>query len=453
MLTLLSLYINFKAYLRYFLTKKALKMFVEFRVSNFRSFKKEVIFSMEPLTQNGKNINIINTGLKKVPQVFRTSGIFGANASGKSNLLKAISYLRFLVKTSSNNNKENKIPDESYSLAGNEYDEPTQMGIQFIVNNKLYDYSFSIRKNIVEKETLRFCPIGKEGSAIFNRVFDRSNKHGQVTFDKSKGILQSWSDETLDNRLFLSEIVNNRKCENTDVLATYHWIINKLHTFDSHKISEGFSFKQISEGNGDNIIELVKNADLGLENIKVKTLSPDELIETIKNKQKEEKFPRAFLDAIINKEAMIFNAKSFHKTEQGSLQEFDFEKMESNGTKNFLAISGPLLEAIKNGEVIIVDELDDSLHPELVKYLISIFNDEEKNQTKSQLIFTSHAHYLMDGEILSRDQIWLISKEQNDGFYSNLYSLSDCKEDRKKKSFYDSYMHGIYGAYPLIRKF
>ena len=110
----------------------------------------------------------------------------------------------------------------------------------------------------------------------------------------------------------------------------------------------------------------------------------------------------------------------------------------------YLAISDSVLDVLQNGKVLFIDELDESLHPYLVHNLVNLFN---KNNTKAQLIFTSHAHYLMDGETLTRDQIWFTSKEN--GFYTELYPLSDFSE-RKKEGFYKAYINGVYGAVPNV---
>ncbi len=114
-----------------------------------------------------------------------------------------------------------------------------------------------------------------------------------------------------------------------------------------------------------------------------------------------------------------------------------------------MALSDDVLPVLENGKILFIDELDKSLHPHLVKYLVSLFNNPETNPKGAQLIFTSHAHYLMDGEHLTRDQIWFVSKEN--GYSSDLYSLSDFKQiKRKKGAFYNEYMYGIFGAVPNI---
>ena len=426
-------------------------MLVEFKFSNFRSFKEEANFSMEPLSQNGSNPNTIITNLKKVPQLYRTAGIFGANASGKSNIVLALTFLKFLVEQSAKSVVGDEFPQEFYAFSDASSDKPISLGIQFIVESNLFEYNVSVLKNIVQKESLYYYPISIEGSAKQNRVFERSNINGKIEFEKSKGILQSWSNETLDNRLFLSEIVNNRKCTVKEVLDVYNWITQTLSIKDTRRMNDSFSLTKILEGDGADIVKLMKTADLGLEDISVKETPIEEIVaekEKIKDKLKA-----TLLNILTNGKGKALEAKSFHRTEDGQIKSFDFNSMESLGTKRFLTLSGYLLDALKKGKVFVVDELDDSLHPYLVKNLISLFNDPNVNKNKAQLIFMSHAHYLMDGEHLSRDQIWLTSKELNKGFYSDLYSLSDFKNlNRKNAAFYNAYMEGIYGAVPFWEK-
>lgn len=424
-------------------------MLVEFKISNFRSFKDEVTFSMEPLTQNGTNPNTIDTGLKKIPQLYRTAGIFGPNASGKSNMLKAMAFIKYLSKRTPDMKVEDVWPDEHYALSDDK-DIPMSFSIEVLVNDVLYKYSVSILNNIIQFESLYSTPISQK-SATESCVFLRKYENNKMILEKkAKGILQRWSDETLDNKLFLSAIVNNNKCQIKEVLEVYNEI-NNIIVADAQTLTEGFSLNEIYKGRGDKIVSLMKNADLGLENIAVKEVSIDEIIR--KYKERNEQIPSETIQNLIDKKSKVFEVKSYHKTEDGNIKEFTFDKMESRGTKAFLSLSGPFLNALENGRTILVDELDNALHPYLVQYLIYLFNNPEINKKGAQLIFTSHAHYLMDGEHLSRDQIWFTSKELNNGFYSDLYSLSDFRKlTRRNVSFYNAYMDGIYGSVPFLEK-
>ncbi|MBQ8784770.1 MAG: ATP-binding protein [Alphaproteobacteria bacterium] len=429
-------------------------MLVEFKFGNFRSFKEEVTFSMEPLSQNGKMYNLIETKLKKIPRLYRTAGIFGSNASGKSNVLYALKFIKYMIKKSTKMNVENTWPDERYALTDNNLNKPMSFEIQFIVNDILYEYGVEVFNNIIQKESLFYSPIYQNGSALRNRVYNRIFVDGKPVFEKSKGILQRWCDETLNNRLFLPLLINNYNCQIKEVQEAYNELINNIRIADSHSLSHNFSIQKIAEGEGNGIINLLKQADLGINDISVKEVPVEELMKDVKDalEQEPDKLAELILKSVVsNKKSRVLDIKSYHKTEEGTSKEFDFKNMESAGTKTFLSMSGPLLDTMNTGGVIFIDELDNALHPYLVKYLVSLFNNPDINKNNAQLIFTSHAHYLMDGEHLSRDQIWFTSKELNNGFYSDLYSLSDFKNlNRKNISFYEAYMDGVYGAVPSV---
>ena len=202
-------------------------MLVEFSFSNFRSFKEEANFSMEPASLNGNEYNVIRTNLKRVPLLYRSSGIFGANASGKSNIIKAFKFFSFIVKNSSKSVLEDNFPPEFYALADGYDKQPMTFDIKFIVNKMLYDYKFSLLENIVSTESLYNYDISQTGTNRPNMIFERNYVDGKMSFKKSTGISQSWCNEVLDNRLFLSDIVNNRKCEIESIKEVYNWIINK----------------------------------------------------------------------------------------------------------------------------------------------------------------------------------------------------------------------------------
>ncbi len=433
-------------------------MLVEFKFQNFRSFKNETILSMEPLTQNGNNINCISTSLKKVPELYRTAAVFGANASGKSNLLNAFTFLKLLIRKSYQNEKDDLLHEEAYALDNMSEQAPMIIELSFIEKEKFYTYNIEFNRTTVLKESLFYTPIAQDASARQNCVFDRTNTNGEKTFKKMSGIPQSWSDETLDNRSFLSEIINNRNCQIPAVLDAYDWITKRMRVI-SNNISGSLTLELIQQGMTENVVRHLKNADLGLTDISVKKVGVEEILQEIISQKgdsaQRNSSQKIMTDLILKRlqseKAEVFDIKSTHLAEDGSLRTFSFNDMESKGTDIFLKLTGPVIDALDNGGVLIVDELDAALHPYLVKYIVELFNNPEINKNNAQLVFASHAHYLMDGEHLSRDQIWFVSKERSGGFYSDLYSLSDFKiENRKNKSFYDAYMTGIYGAVPFV---
>ena len=426
-------------------------MLVEFRFSNFRSFKDEVVFSMEPLSQNGVNPNVINTNLKKISQLYRTSGIFGANASGKSNFLLALTNFITLIRKSASYEFEKKIYTDKYLLDETHKDMPTFFEISLLIGWNLYKYGFKYNEEKIIEEYLYASNISETGTSRENKIFHRKEN----IVEKSKGFLQRWIDELAPNRLFLSELINLRKCSIPAVVATYTEICQNIN-YMSMTSKNDIPFDMITNNTKNRIINLIQNADLGIVNITAKPLDWNSLKMSLLEDgikitaEQEEIIQTSFL----LKETEVIDLKSHHITENGALKEFDFYKIESKGTQVFLTLTQPIIQALEEGKTLFVDELDSSLHPYLVKYIIEMFNDDEINKNNAQLIFTSHAHYLMDGDHLSRDQIWFVSKETNNGFHSDLYSLSDfnIKVNRKNVSFYNAYIHGVYGGVPFMEK-
>ncbi|MGN1078904.1 MAG: ATP/GTP-binding protein [Alphaproteobacteria bacterium] len=387
---------------------------------------------------------MIETGFSKVPYIYKTSGIFGANASGKTNVLKALAHLKSILSMGATTKSEDKLPSDYYLFSKGYDEKPTSFKIIFLKNSKLYDYEISLLNGLVVKESAFFSDFSEEGSKRRKCIFSRErNDDGKYDFSVSKGIKNTWTTELLPQRVFLSDLINNRNTDRDEIRDIYEFfrkdivvIGNKSINFSKvlHKIADNAECRKY-------IIEFTKNADFGLENISVKVQPLEDFLKQINFKEVLEN----------DKQKEFFNqvrpmeAKTYHNTEEGGTKETELIETESEGTKMYLAISDSVLTALKAGKVLFIDELDESLHPFLVRNLVDLFN---RNDTGAQLIFTSHAHYLMDGETLTRDQIWFTSKEN--GFYTDLYPLSDFGDKRIDLNFYKSYLRGIYGAVPRI---
>lgn len=383
-------------------------MLINFNFSNFKSFKDKTEFSLEPLTNNGSNTNDIETGYKKAPNVYRTSAIFGANASGKSNFIEAMLYLKQLVMRSYANSITANLSLMLYKL-GNHNPSPT-FEVEFIRNGCAYRYFVELNEDGIVKEEAYYTELeeDKREKCLFKR--------SEMEFISPYGIDKDIAKQTIRKRLLISELVNNRNSQDRFVKNIYDWFVNDIYTYIEKKFL------------------LATNIDLNFYRNDLDKAT-------------------AFLNrADINISKLVYNKDrllSIHKDESGKDVIFDFYDEESTGTITLLDLSGVILDTLSSGKIIFVDELDNSLHPLLVKYLVNLFNNPETNPNGAQLIFTSHAHYLMDGENLTRDQIWFVSKEN--GCSSDLYSLSDFKQiKRKKGAFYNEYMYGIFGAVPNI---
>lgn len=422
-------------------------MLVEARISNFRSFKDEVIFSMEPYSQNGEKVNLIKTGFSKVPYVYKSSGIFGANASGKTNVLRAFQYLKVILRNGATTKSEDMLPSDYYLFSKGYDKKPSSFKIKFLKNSKLYDYEISLLNGLVVKENAFFSDFSEKGSKRKKCIFSRErNSDGKYAFSSAKGIKKTWQAELIPQRVFLSDLINNRNTDIEEIRDIYEFfgkdivIINDKEGYLERilqKMAEDDNYRKV-------IASFTKRADFGLEDISVKSPSFDDFFKQVNFKEEiDDAVKKEFFERIHPLET-----KTYHKTEDGEVKETLFSKTESEGTRMYLTISAPILTALKDGTVLFIDELDESLHPFLVRNLVDLFN---RNDKEAQLIFTSHAHYLMDGETLTRDQIWFTSKEN--GFYTDLYPLSDFGDKRIDLDFYKSYIRGIYGALPRIMEF
>lgn len=381
-------------------------MLISFKFSNYKSFKDSVEFSMEPLTNNGSISNAIETGYKKAPYVYRTSAIFGANASGKSSFIHAISYFQGLMEVSylKRFNEQMEVP--AYKLS--DIEKNSTFEFEFIKNDIAYRYVVELNDNEIVKEKAYYTELkeDKREKCLFRREED--------IFVSPYGLDKEIAKQTIKTRLLISELVNNRNNQDKHILDIYNWIMDIDILCGDYK--EVLKDKvALSKSDLSKKVEFLRNADIPITKL------------------------------IVNRDGLF----STHKSENGQEITFDFMLEESDGTQMLLCLSEDIFWVLEKGSVLFVDELDNSLHPHLVKYLVSLFNNPETNPKGAQLIFTSHAHYLMDGENLTRDQIWFVSKEN--GCSSDLYSLSDFKQiKRKKGTFYNEYMYGIFGAVPKI---
>ena len=362
---------------------------------------------MEPLTNNGSISNAIETGYKKAPCVYRTSAIFGANASGKSNFIEAMNYFQHLMESSYLKRLNESMELPSYKL----YDEQknSKFECEFIKNGIAYRYFIELNDTEIAREEAFYTELSedKREKCLFKRTLE--------DFVSPYGLDNEFAKQTLKNRLLISELVNNRNIQDPHILNIYNWIV-----MDIAILSIPYELNLRSD---------IAKRDLDLEE-RTKFLNKADI----------------HIDRLVSNRDGLF---SIHKSESGKEVAFNFEEEESEGTIILLALSDDVLPVLENGKILFIDELDKSLHPHLVKYLVSLFNNPETNPKGAQLIFTSHAHYLMDGEHLTRDQIWFVSKEN--GYSSDLYSLSDFKQiKRKKGAFYNEYMYGIFGAIPNI---
>ncbi|MDQ7060916.1 MAG: ATP-binding protein [Sulfurimonas sp.] len=420
-------------------------MLIEFKVKNYRSIKDQQVLSM--VKSSTKELEATNTFItpekKKKISILRSATIYGANASGKSNLLKAFSAMQNIVLNSDSKIKRGiKLPIVPFLLDNESNSEPTEFEIIFIADNIRYQYGFSLNQERILDEWLYAFP---EGSAQtwFERTIEEETQEIKWRFgSKLTGNKKIWSESTRDNALYLSTAVY---LNSEQLQPIYDWFQNTIHVLESTaRLDPNFTYdlyrNEIYKTKINNFLNI---ADLDIEELLISEEQFDE--STI-----PDDIPEELKISILNdmKDKKVLDVKSLHKTVQGEDVYFDI-KDESDGTKKFLAFIGPWIDTLENGYVLVIDELHDNFHPLMVRFLIELFHSDETNPKNAQLIFTSHETSVMTQEIFRRDQIWFCEKKSK---ATELYSLAEFKTRKGVTDIEKGYFSGRYGALPYFKK-
>jgi len=419
-------------------------MLIEFRVSNFRSFNEEQVLSLVAARRDTKHPDslIQCNGF----DLLKSAVIYGANASGKSNLIKAIGTMRTIVCDSEKGwTQGDPIPDVSpFRLSLETTDKPTKFEVVLLLDDAYFVYGFSATPYRVHDEFLQVRPLGaKKAQTWFWRTLDTEKK--TTTWDfaglfaketkSQRGILV----KTRDNCLLLSYAAHhNVACSNNLFL----WFKNELRVFDlsdkpSSLLGETLVKAKENEVFLDRAKELLRDADFGIHDIDFEYHKLDvELQEWAR---------KPVLPSVI---------KTLHRVEGSDDIAFNMLADESLGTQRFFALTGPFLDVLEKGAVVVVDELECSMHPLMTRKLIELFQSPEENKKGAQLIFATHDVSLMDPDLFRRDQIWIVEKRQSGA--SVLFSLYDFETEerpRNTEAFQKNYLAGRYGGVPSFGPF
>lgn len=421
-------------------------MLIEFKTGNFLSFNEPVTFSMLA-TGIGEHESTNTYEVDKM-RLLKSAVIYGANASGKSNLIKALKFLLWFILTSSKDMQATeKIKVSNFKLSSATDNKPSLFEIVFLKEGIKHRYGFEVDKNRVHKEWLYFSPKRQE-----TKLFIREND--SVILGSYFGEGKDLMSKTRPNALFLSVVAQFNGNISVSVLK---WLKEKLRIISGLDDTKYANFT-IQKAKKDEyykseILKFLKIADLGIKNVEVTETKFD--LENVPKEVPEE------IKSLLRSKGNLFNIaiKTGHqkyndKNEPLSIEKFDLDNEESEGTKKFFSISGPLIDSLKNGYCLVIDELDSRMHPLLTQSIIKIFNSE-LNTSNAQLIFVSHDTSLLNKDMFRRDQIWFIEKNRFGA--SDMYSLVDYVTDKGKvrndASYGKDYILGKYGAIPYIGDF
>ena len=415
-------------------------MLIEFNVQNFRSIKKEVTLSLVASPDKSLDNNLIKTDLLR-DNLLRSAVIYGANASGKSNVILAFSILKNLVERSNTFQKGTKINFFPFKLDKKYLSKPSKFEVVFIKNNIKYIYGVSFISEKIIDEYLYYYPEGRK-ALIFERK-DTNNYRFTIDRKKQKFI----SEKTLDNVLYLS---NSTQLNYDKTSEVFDWFKDNLEIIrvTNHPKYIDYTIQKLSEDEKmkEFILKALIEADLGINDLfaSFNEISIDEIPISIREQLKA-------MNPDSEGNIVKMDITTIHKVldEIGNegYFEFDFEE-ESEGTQRLFSLIGLWIDSLNNGRVLVVDELDTKLHHLLNVFLIKLFNDPTQNKNNAQLIFTTHNTNLLDQDIFRRDQIWFTEKNPSQGS-TDLYSLIEFSP-RKDKNIQKGYLAGRYGAIPFI---
>jgi len=421
------------------------RMLINYKFKNFRSFKDWTSLSMKASRQTTLNDNLIrNYNLRILP----SSVIYGANASGKSNSIMSLVVMKDIVLSGST---ESNLPNlknlELYPFAHQASEQPMGFEIDFISDSKRLVYGFEIevgtfkkKSRTIKSEYLNYIDQSDKEINIYTRDQDsiQMNKSKKalriIKFDKKllKQFEKKINENVDETEMFLSRAfkstISNDLADivmdffKEEIVVVSDFTLKKTNltfSLEDQPKKDFFAWNDLLDG-------FVKNADFGPQGIAFKS-----------NKTEDNESLNAELVSIYNynDENVVIPA----------------ELMESRGTLKLIDFAIPFEKLFKSGGVFVLDEFDAAIHPELIKGILALFNDNEINEANAQLIFTTHNPIYLDSKIFRRDQIRFVEKD-NDSYQSVIYSLADfgSEEVRNDHNYLINYFKGNYGALPFI---
>jgi uncharacterized protein len=423
--------------------KWSAKMLIEFSVANFLSFKERKTLSMEAAKIKDEPehppIHLERT------ELLRIAAIYGANSSGKSNLIKAMSTMRRLVLTSSERSSKGELNIKPFLLHTSLVGKPSYFEIVFFADGNKYRYGFEVDNTAVRSEWLFVTKKQTE-----KPLFLRENDGIQVYPHFKEG--KNLEERTRDNALFLSVVDQFNGPVSKAIVQWFYRLITISGL--KHEHYKSITYKALIHESSKHAIErFLSKMDLGFDEIMVveKKFDRGEL---------PEELPEDLIDELENdfKDTLSFGVKTIHRKygqpeDPVMEEEFELRSQESSGTNKVFNLSGPIFDVLEHGGVLVVDELDSSLHPLMTLELIRLFQGNENHLGRTaQFIFATHDTNLLSYGGFRRDQIYFVEKDQWGG--SDVYSLVEYREDgkpiRPDRSFEKDYIQGRYGAIPFI---
>lgn len=385
-------------------------MLIQFSVTNFRSIRNQATISFKASTDNVMEDKLATLDNKQ--RILPVLAVYGANASGKSNLLRALllmgemvcgKYARLL--------KGDKLPYEPFSFVKNPT-APIELDIIFYMDGIKYAYGFSYNQEHIQSEYLYHWPRGRE-ALIFSRDSDRYIFRENVDEQTRLAL------HTSSNRLYLtsSHEWNNKHTENA-----FMWFVKNMMDANSDMYLRGLTIEAVkrSKESKSQLLREMMTADLDIDDVEIQEHSGEKRIVTYRRLGQD-----------------------------GDVYQLPLEQ-ESAGTQFFFSRIAIWLKALAEGGLIVMDGIDTSLHPLLARHLVELIQDSSLNKNGAQLLFTAYDVCLLEHNLLRRDQIWFVEKD-NGTLETELYALTEFSP-RKTENIAKGYLQGRYGAIPFVKE-
>ena len=421
-------------------------MIIEFSFGNFRSFK-----TMETLSMLAANIVARDRALDESNtfaasdklKLLHSKAIYGANASGKSNIVKAIFAFVQIVKNSVKNENTIKHHAQPFELNAANAEEPTYFQLMFMHQNVPYSYGFEVDKGVVVSEWLFGSPKGRVVSYFTREGNEVSVKNA---FKSARPFVQLSKNDSIvgSSTLFLTTLsaLNNKVAK--DIINTISEIVvlsNLKEPIFKYHLIESVG----QESTKKRILDLAKSADIDLVDLNIVEKDKSTFLQQFPEEVRE-----IFKDINIKELQSIRHQYADNGEITGKVVS-DYDEWESEGTKKILALSPILMQVLSAGSTLIIDEFDSRLHPNLSEQIVSLFNHPSTNPKHAQLIFVTHNTSFLKPDKLRRDQICLVSKNRYGN--STLSTLVEFKGIRNDASYDKEYRQGAYGSIPFLNNF
>lgn len=415
-------------------------MLLDIEIKNLKSFKNQTIFSMEAENKiEDRNSFEVEVGKEKF-ELLKTAVLFGGNASGKSNFTSVLNIFRYYLF----NKGIEKYNKEGFRFG--EEDKNSTIKVRNVVDDKIYEYILEINFNIKKIIKEKLYIIALERKLVFERENNKIVKYDKEIFSEYE-ITIGFINETLtDSDSVISRIIEWRVPEE---IEKYIFYIDKI-KINNYSDDLG-KYIYENKNNKKLVIEFLKKIGIIVNDIEVYREKNEFFLKNIRESKEFQILSEKEQEKLLSQIAYIYRIHFVYEDNQKQKYKLEYYE-QSAGTQKILSMFFPIYNLLNNGGVMIIDELDITLHYSLIKEIIKMFNSVEYNRKNAQLIFTTHNLLLLDFNLFREDQIWFL--ENNDvSTGTELYSLSDIEGYEKNKYLLRDYLNGNFGGIPKLKDF